>query len=295
MSKKWTNKEIKFLRKYYKKKGGKWCAKKLKRNLGGIYVKRFKLKIKGKNCNQKYDNIEGIFSRKNLTSNIAYILGNSIADVNIRNRSKNKGHSYRLKYEISGEPGKYRDNYALLMFIRKHISPERPIKKREQWDKRYGKYYKKLILEISGLDKLIVRDLKYWGIIERKTGEEFLPPIPNKYFYAWLLGLFDGDGHLAKDGYQRNIIASSKSFLEDIQKKYSGLIGSKELIGVIYHDKESKSVRKKKDGGDLKDRFYWRIYNMPQISQMAHFIYQDNGFCFRRKKKRFIKAGLLEI
>ena len=296
--KRYTEKDRAFLEKYYKEKGGKWCAEKLKTTLCSVHYIVSKWKIKRQ---LYYKNIEGVFNRNNLTSDIVYILGNSIADVTLQNQSKNIGHRYVLKYDVSGERGQYKDNYALLKFIREHISPERPIKKYRRWNKKYQKHYKKLLLNICGLSKEMVVDLKYWGIIENRTSKEFLPLIPGEYFYVWLRGLFDGDGSIGvyKDkrwnSYHKTwyICSPSELFLSAVQTRYSSLVKSEQLIGNIIKKERSKSKRKKKNGENLKDMFVWEICNKSQISQVARFMYQDDGFCFQRKKNRFIKNGLL--
>ena len=128
--KRYTDKDIEFLKENYKDKGTEWCAKQLGRTSNAIRTTACRWKIQGKigsrGNNKTYENIEGIFGEDNLNFDTAYILGNSIADVTLYNSG---GHNYRLVYDISGEPKYYEDNHALLEFIRKYISPNRPIKK----------------------------------------------------------------------------------------------------------------------------------------------------------------------
>lgn len=150
-----------------------------------------------------------------------------------------------------------------LEYIRDHVSPGKPIK--------YRKNRKSVDLIINS--KEIVDSLKKYGIVNKKSKILRLGNVPKKYFYSFLRGAFDGDGHI-KDGTNKVIkfTSGSKLFLKDIQKR----IG----MGSIYkaYDKRNGSV-----WYDLV------VCNYEDILELGHRMYKDSSDSsyLARKKEVF--------
>lgn len=209
------------------------------------------------------------------SNNMAYIQGFTMSDGCI---DDNNGHNI-LCYNISNK------DRAVLEFIRKELSPNRP----------FYENSKKELVYLSITSKKIVQDLAIYNIIPRKTGKERLPDIPNEFKSAYLLGLFDGDGniyckeHIRKSGkrfgtirkdFEYRIFCLSEDFLNEVNKelcfnygtiRWNGScfvlsITKKENIDKIYkfmysHNPEFFLKRKRVIFDDIPKPIYYEAFN----------------------------------
>lgn len=135
---------------------------------------------------------------------IAYWLGFLMADGNV------KGNSLTLRLA-------QKDKSHLLKF-RKFLRCDYPIRRILVKNKMRQKIY--VQFEIRVHSGQIVKDLKKYGIVARKTGREAIQNIPFEYIRDFILGYFDGDGciHVSKNGNRAfSIVSSSLNILKIIQ------------------------------------------------------------------------------
>jgi hypothetical protein len=115
--------------------------------------------------------IDGDFF-KTWSHNMAWVVGYITADGCVR---KNK---YEVKIKSI--------DYEMLEFVRQNLSTNYQIKK-EKGSNCYS---------ISIYSKNIIDDLYKLGITDKKSLTIHLPSIPKEYFWSFLRGLIDGDGHI---------------------------------------------------------------------------------------------------
>jgi len=155
---------------------------------------------------------------KSWSSNMAYILGFTIADGYISSLNSKRGMS--LVYNINTK------DVSILEYIRDNISPYSEVRSSQRYDKRTDKYYNKSVLCIAS--KEIVLSLYDLGLESPKTGYEVLPDIPNEFKYDFLCGYHDGDGYLrrcTKNGYYFEFTCVNEKFLQDVNSKICNDIG----------------------------------------------------------------------
>lgn len=202
------------------------------------------------------------------SSNMAYILGFITADGCIYNNSR--GQDY-ISLAIT--------DFDIIKYIRDEISPGRTISIRK---KKKDSHKTQYILRISS--NQLCSDLAKYYVTPRKTGNEKLPEIPEKYFGDYLRGLFDGDGSIVfrrreeKRCYTAkvSICSASHSFLLDINSKLNN-------IGNIYIDSSwyVLSIQSKNSISNIYDIMYsnkdsfrlTRKYNKFMEMVNAGFIY----------------------
>lgn len=173
----------------------------------GCYVTNQAGKGIKKEYNSKYKVNEDYFSV--WTPQMAYWYGFIVADGGI---VPNLKHIFKIRLS-----GKY--EYVLQRF-KEDISFTGPIlrnttKAVSSSDKRYP------FSEITVNNKKFVNSLKEKGIVERKTylNVKYIKYVPIEFRPYFLIGLFDGDGHIAVDsgnisisGNQVNIVSSLEYF-----------------------------------------------------------------------------------
>lgn len=155
---------------------------------------------------------------KSWSSNMAYVLGFTIADGYISRLNNKSGLS--LTYNINTK------DIFILEYIRDNISPYSIIKSNKRYDKRTDKYYNKSLLEVHS--KEIVLSLYDLGLESPKTGKEVLPNIPEEFKHDFLCGYHDGDGYLrqrTENGTYFEFTCMNQKFLQDINLKICNNIG----------------------------------------------------------------------
>lgn len=226
----WTETEIQFLRdnnhlSYFE------LALKLGRSKDQVRLQFRKLKIKKiKAPHLKYTLNELFFQI--WTDDMAYILGFAFADGSIRIR---RGNSTRLRLCNTDE--------NLLRKMRKAMKSNHPI----VVDKRTGTDY---YLDITRVR--LVEDIQKLGMTENNSRTMEFPEIPNQYFFSFVRGYFDGDGHVkleGKTGRKIRIIFTSGSriFLTDLRSKFEqrGIKCSMRTLTSCKNDYYQLSILKK--------------------------------------------------
>jgi DNA-binding transcriptional regulator WhiA len=265
---KWTKKEINIIQKYYEVKGPACCYEKLNKTHQSIWQKAQRLKLKAPQY-IKYPVNQNYFDKSNYEN--TNILGFLCADGYFGQTGPN---SWILSIDLA------RKDKCVLQYIKSKISPTRPINDYTKYNKETKKYYKGSRLRISGLNQNFVQRVRKLGIFPRKTGKEFIPDIPEKYLNSWLLGLFDGDGCISKNGkygYIFGIASGSQQFLLQL----------KEVFFKNYHC----HIYKKKES---KNSWQLQITKQASIREIAQKMYENASFCLERKKQRFIEWDLLK-
>lgn len=199
--KRWTSADIKFVIKNSSLKDED-IAQKLNRSINSIRNKRIRLGI-----NKKFSTIYSINSDffKYWNDEMAYILGYIFADGSVRIRKSGMELSIKSKdFEIlETMNNKMKSNYR--------ISKE-SIETGE-------------IFRLSIYRSEIVKDLIKFGVIPRKTLIMTLPDIPENFFFHFIRGYFDGDGHVRINRNCLDIIFTSgnERFLKELKSKLEDL------------------------------------------------------------------------
>ncbi|MCE7736539.1 MAG: hypothetical protein GPJ54_16780 [Candidatus Heimdallarchaeota archaeon] len=198
----WTRKDIQFLR-----DNSHLTYKTLGKELGvskeAVRHQFRTLKIpKVKASAKKYEIDEAFFS--NWSSEMAYVLGFTFADGNIRRR---KTGSVKLRICNSDK--------NVLLQIRKLLKSNHPI----YVDKRTYTDF-----ELNVPRSKIVKDIHKLGMTENNSRTMEFPYVPDKYFFSFVRGYFDGDGHVEVTGktgrkIRISFASGSKSFLHTLKSK----------------------------------------------------------------------------
>lgn len=110
------------------------------------------------------------------------------------------------------------------------------------------------------------------GVFPRKTGQEFVPNIPEGFLAPYVRGVFDGDGwvSLRRNSIVCGIVSTSQSYLIDLRFLLNG-------IGQI----RTKLMRP----DQTKTLYEWNMYSH-HAERFRDFIY-TGGFSLARKRDRF--------
>lgn len=198
--------------------------------------------MKIKKPHKKYVADENFFEK--WTSEMSYVLGFAFADGSIRKR---RGSSSRLRLCNS--------DWNLLDDIRKLMRSNHRI----TVDKRTGSDY---YIDLTRLK--IVEDLEIIGMTENKSRTMKFPNVSNKYFFSFVRGYFDGDGHVKVSGktgrkIRINFASGSKEFLTTLKAKFEerGIRCSMRTLREGYEN-ESYQISVLKKGRKL---FYHGLYS----------------------------------
>lgn len=177
------------------------------------------------------------------SSGMSYILGFTFADGSIR--PKNRSRVLRLN----------NSDHDLLLKIRKLMDSNQPI----YVDKRTNTDF-----ELSISRKKIVEDLELLGMTDNNSKTMKFPKVPDKYFFPFVRGYFDGDGHIEVTGktgrkIRISFASGSKSFLSTLKSKLEnrGIQCSMRTLREG-HENESYQVSVLKRGRKL---FYHGLYS----------------------------------
>jgi len=154
-----------------------------------------------------------------------------------------------------------RDKETLLNF-RRAIGSNHPLKE----------IYKTGCLQVAFRCAIMYNDLYKLNIIPRKSYSNLMPLIVDQLFSSFLLGIFDGDGHLQKNSLQ---ITNTKETCDFINKKLLQfkLIDTSRITGT----------------GSYASRLY--IYRQRVINNLFKYMYQKLSCFMKRKYKRFQAMG----
>lgn len=260
----WTEKEIIFLKNNYLTMSYAQIANELNRSVSSVASKIRKLKLFKDNKSQiRYSYNKNYFKSID-TYDKAYWLGFISADGCIADHGKG---TYRLKITLQN------DDYNHLVKFNRALNSNVPIKNKEV--KYNNKIFcvSELVINCSSMCK----DLMNYGIMPNKSLSIDLPKIDDKFFIAYLRGLFDGDGtyYLGKREtgtyrYSVELVSGSIVLLEKIvdilKSRYN-------IVSNIYKAR------------DTKYKLY--ICNKKHILNLFHLFYHDNQcICLDRKKKK---------
>lgn len=210
--KKYTVKEIDFLKKNYPLYGSKYCANILKRKESAIYAKANKIGLKRTN-RPKHDMFKSVSVKQfqNITNfEVAYFLGFFWADGYIKHYISNNINNWKIVLEINKEDA---ENIEKLMTnIGKWAIFKR--KRKRSWKETWS---------YSTNNEILYKFLENNDFNKKSNCEptKILNQIPcNLHCYFWR-GFFDGDGSCCKNGKRFNLKFSrtyNSNFLE-LQKK----------------------------------------------------------------------------
>lgn len=159
------------------------------------------------------------------SSDMAYILGFITCDGYIHTRRKTE-KSLRIDIQAA--------DVEILEYIKSKMCPTMPIRFRNRFNKKTGNTHRQAHLRVQS--KQIVADLAKLGVSERKTGNEYMPDMPEEFKFDYLRGIIDGDGSICASfvcmsgkSYMRprmQIVSSSLSFLAQLQHNILGGSGT---------------------------------------------------------------------
>jgi hypothetical protein len=192
------------------------------------------------------------------THEMAYILGFITADGNVS--------KYSLRVEIQ------KKDMDVLNFILKNISPDSNIKTTT----KKGKQYKKITINT----KKLINSLKKFKVVPNKTKSiraNF--DIPKKFIGDYIRGIFDGDGwvYLRRNSIESGIVASNKTFLDDLRR----MIAPTDTR----FDRIRKRVKITKSG-KLSACWMWELGKGASLI-LRDLMYQNECFSLKRKKELF--------
>ncbi len=256
-SRKWTEYELKVLRKNYST--DRELFDKLKeRSFSSIYHKANRKKLRRTVKPLKYNIDEGFFN--DWTKEFAYFLGFFMAD----------GH-INLKTRTASIKLQNRDEYILMTFL-KFFKTNREL--------AYEQGYPKIRINNSLIIKRLV-DLGCYPCSSLKNS--YPTEMSDKYFFHFLRGFIDGDGSIyickSKKSRQKNVlrvnILGSKEFLEFLIQKISFFLNRK----INY-----KICRRK----DCILPLHEVTFNGELARLLCYNLYKDSkGLCLERKKEKF--------
>lgn len=161
------------------------------------------------------------------SSDMAYVLGFVFADGNIRPKKK-RGQELRIS----------NSNYDVLLKIRQLLDSNHSIyvDKRTETD-----------FELSIPRKKIVNDLRNLGMSASNSRTMKFPHIPDMYFFDFVRGYFDGDGHVEVTGktgrkIRISFASGSNAFLTTLKSKLEER-GIKCSMRTLREGKENESYQ----------------------------------------------------
>lgn len=200
---------------------------------------------------------------------MAYVLGFFTADGNM---IKNKRGAHFIEFQITDK--------KILEKIRNILCSNHKITIR----KRNIKYKLSYRLQIGS--KEIFNDLEKLGLTPRKSKTVKLPIIPDKYFYHFTRGYFDGDGNVTIGTYKRK---DRNNYLSKIIM--SGFTcGSKNFLLKLW--KNLKKIANISGGTLYYHRGAYRLYfSINDSKKLYKFMYRNstNKLFLIRKKEVFEK------
>jgi hypothetical protein len=179
------------------------------------------------------------------SDDLAYFLGLMITDGNVR---------------ANGQVGFVSLDRSSVVFVRDFITPSAPI--REELTRQGTPAYRWTVWS-----KDLVTVLSTYGILPRKSLTVPFPVIPDEWFWSFLRGVVDGDGHI--DQARRITISTgSHLFAEGLQAQLARL----GFRCSIYQNQRSLTV----------------TLGIPTSRAVAPLLYPSGAFCLERKRLRLM-------
>jgi hypothetical protein len=254
MHRRWSKEETNILISNYLNLSNKDLSKLLDLPVVSIQSRLETLKLSRSGIRFRVDGLNETYF-DNWSSNMAYVLGFTMADGCVYS------NEYRFGYGVASK------DRCILEYIGGQFNYSNII---DTVEYRKGVPHNTSRLRISS--KHMIKSLERYNIIQRKTGKERLPEIPDEYKFDYLRGLFDGDGcvYIVTPSCHQvrfDISSASQEFLLDIQTK----IGMN--FGTVYKKQANC--------------YNWSIYKQSDIDVIKHYMYQNDDFCLLRKKEKF--------
>lgn len=195
---------------------------------------------------------------------MAYIVGFFMADCTISKRPTKGKRQQIIRLELKNT------DIEVVEFVRNQISPTKPIYMSSRKDKRTNNYYYSAIIMFHS--NIMADDLTKLGVIPQRTGNEEFKNIPTEYQKHFLRGLTDGDSSIQCNANKRFCLESASiSFLESIKSNLGNNLGK---------------VYKRNDCNCNT----WEVTRLSDLNYLYHYLYDDGGFCLKRKKDNFEKV-----
>ena len=191
----WTKEERQFILDHIEDMTDRQMAAQLQRSKRAVQHYRSRLGVL--RAEQESHEVNKDFF-KSWSSEMAYILGFIYGDGNILASTK----SYRLTFNITDK--------SLLEKINHTMDSTYPISERTKRKKKHHKI--KYRVEINS--KTLISDLLKLGVAPNKTLIMQFPEVPDKYFYDFVRGYLDADGHVNhREGLYILFVSASKDFI----------------------------------------------------------------------------------
>lgn len=254
ITKSWTMEEEEFVRNNYLNMSDNEVAQYLGRTRKSVQHRRMIMKIK--KVEQGSYTVNNQFFSK-WSPEMAYILGFIFGDGYIRGNNS----TYRLTFHIT--------DYQLLEKIQKAMGNNSLIRKSHTPNANQKQRY-----DLTINNKNIYRDLNKLGVTTKKSLTMKFPSIPEKYFYHFVRGYFDADGHVNHtSGLYILFVSASKSFLYSLSSELT----KRGIANSIY-------FRKNNWNG-----IYQLYIKKRKRRQFVENLYQDSTIHLQRKKDVFDK------
>ena len=265
MGKKWTEKEINFLKENYPNNGGDYCLKKLDRPKSSIYTKANKLglKLNGtalsiKQSSNGSKNKVKVFNYKNKID--VYILGLLWADGYLH---PNKN---RLELEINSND--FSDINVLF--------------EEEIWSKYYrSRKGRGSVIRIGNYLNKTCAPLRDMGFSDKsRISVPFINKIPKDLIKYFIRGFFDGDGNFY---YNEKLNLKQCSFSGTYNQDWGWLIKILKDLGVDY------SVKQKKQNSGKYSIIQIKTKSIFKLGDFMYGDYEKDKIGFKRKWEKYNK------
>lgn len=134
--------------------------------------------------------------------------------------------------------------------------------------------------EIRFRSKEVEEILSKYGIVKHKTRILKFPNIPEDMLPHFIRGLFDGDGCIFSDKFERRYTVSFVSASYEFIQRYKSVVES--IIGG-----DRKIVVNKQ-----KDVYQYSFSSITDVKKFGEWIYQGDSFGIGRKKEIFVRLGI---
>jgi hypothetical protein len=182
----------------------------------------YQLKKRGIDRPVKYNRVHNLnedFFEVIDTEEKAYWLGFIMADGCVTRSSKLYNQANRLSFNLSAIDRPHLEKFVKAINSSAKITDITP----------KGTYSNNPISRLSINSVKMCNDLAKYGIVERKTGYEHLPNLPNELMNHFIRGFFDGDGHATTTRKTVPVIgfSSNESMLFELKSFLYHVVGLK--------------------------------------------------------------------
>lgn len=198
------------------------------------------------------------------TEEKAYFLGFIVADGSISKVTN------RVCFDINTK------DKEILEGFKCSVLSTNQIRNYKVFDDRTKKYYDKTVFQVSS--KKLKEDLKNLGVDENKSYSFLKPEIDKEYFWHFLRGMVDGDGHISNT------------------KMYISLISTKEFLLLLVELLSKENIRGNKNLFALnREKNVWRttIEGEENVLPFLENLYSNSKRRLQRKYDNYLK--LLEV